>query len=503
MRTFVRMKDYSSDVVPTRELNSTGHIALNEDIIKESVVLLERAGNSFILITTNGNIELCSEGLVKITGFTSEELYNMRINDLVSKEDLDILSEGQRYALSDDDFYRTELNIVKKDGTNATVEWMAKKINNNRGNINLAVLIRDITDQIQVLRTIKEISKFNYNLIDQSPYPVIIIKRGGGIVRVNPAFERLTGYPSSELIGLKSPFPWWINQINKEKTTRDIRAATKQTGERFEELFKNKYGGLFWVEVTPTAIVTEGDWQYMMNIWVNITERKRRQKDMEYYVSKVIKAQEDERQFIACELHDDVVQNLAAVALDIGTLALSRNNNPNTVTKQLEKLRSKVDGIIYDIRRFCHSLRPHILDRMGLISALQVLADELSYTGKIRVEVDAIGKTRRLSPIIELVLFRITQEALNNVMKHANADIAEVKVAYSQDDTKLTVKDNGQGFNSEGYLNKLPSTGKLGLLGMRDRTRLVNGDFRLDSGVGKGTAITVTIPNVKTQLSQL
>ena len=459
--------------------------------------ILDIAGIGIIIYDLQGNIVWVDETMSRLTGYTADELSKMTVSQIVSDKARNELWERTRSQIAGDSgTQHYELELVRKDGAKSAGDIVTIPLNNEGQIVGIQAMVKDVTERRHTEEELRWSNEFNFNLIEQSPYPVLVKDVDGTIIRVNPAFERLTGYSSSELIGAKAPYPWWTDQTLEQQAIRR-EAALSRSGKKFEEKFRKKNGEIFWVEVFPAAIVIEGKFEHQLNIWVDITDRKKRQKDMEYYVSEVIKAHEDERYYIASELHDGVVQNLSALALDIGGLvAAEKKTNRNTM-ESLTKFKNRISEIISDVRRFCHKLRPDILDRIGLISALHMLADEMSSNGKLKANVQVMGVLERLSPDTELALFRVAQEALNNVVKHSGATIASVTVDFNPSELKLTMSDNGRGFDSTGFIDSLPGTGKLGLLGMRDRARLVKGSFSLDSQVGKGTSVSIVIPRQK------
>ncbi len=131
-----------------------------------------------------------------------------------------------------------------------------------------------IADKQRAEEALRESEQFNFNLVEQSPHPILVMKTDTTLVRVNPALEQLTGYSASELTGLKAPYPWWTEETPKDKIGRDFRAAKDGKGERFEEKLRNKSGEIFWVEIIPTAIILNGEHRYNLVISTDITERK-------------------------------------------------------------------------------------------------------------------------------------------------------------------------------------------------------------------------------------
>jgi len=160
----------------------------------------------------------------------------------------------------------------------------------------------------------------------------------------------------------------------------------------------------------------------------------------------------------------------------------------------LEKLREQIDSILEGVRRFSQDLRPSILDDLGLLPALEWLASDLTDHFAISIGMAVLGSERRFSPEVELLLFRIAQEALRNVWRHSGASRAWITVDFSDDKTVLTIRDNGKGFELPKRVSDLAGTGKLGLAGVEERAKLLGGSLTVDSELGKGTTVTVEVP---------
>lgn len=217
--------------------------------------------------------------------------------------------------------------------------------------------------------------------------------------------------------------------------------------------------------------------------------------NIRYYAQQVTRAQEDERARIARELHDDTIQALIVLARQIEALALRNEENPPLETRALCELKTAVDDILQGVRRFSRDLRPSTLDDLGLLPTLEGLATSLTEKDGIPTRLYVTGERRRLAPETELVLFRIAQEALNNVKKHAGATQATVTVKFADNMVEMTVQDNGKGFTLNVSVEELAVSGHLGLIGMRERARLVGGDLSIQTQPGRGAKVTVKVPS--------
>lgn len=201
---------------------------------------------------------------------------------------------------------------------------------------------------------------------------------------------------------------------------------------------------------------------------------------------RVLTAQEEERQRIARELHDDPAQSLTALLV---LLKMLHDRQQPTDGRTLQELIDLTTATLESIRAIAQELRPPVLDDFGLAAALEGLAAQYWQRFGLPVHVYVRGQRQRLSPEIELALYRIAQEALTNVAKHADATHATIDLQFREGTVSLRIEDDGRGFEPREGLGR-----GLGLFGMRERAELVHGTFALESEPGHGTRITVAVP---------
>jgi signal transduction histidine kinase len=218
------------------------------------------------------------------------------------------------------------------------------------------------------------------------------------------------------------------------------------------------------------------------------------QEQLRYYLSQITKVQEEERKRIARELHDDTTQTLYALSRHVDNFARHSKNPAPEAALFLGELRQQLDEALSGIRRFIQELRPPMLDDLGLLAALHWLVGDLEKQSGIETVLTVMGDERRFSADVELVIFRIVQEALRNVEKHAQATRVEARVEFGRDKTKISISDNGRGFEVGDDLAELPRAGKLGLAGMAERVRLLDGSMKIESQPGKGTRLMIEVP---------
>jgi len=350
-----------------------------------------------------------------------------------------------------------------------------------------------ITERRKLEEVLGESEKFSFSLLRNAPNPILVVNPDKTVKYVNSALEKLTGFSSEEIIGREPPYPWWSEETSRLDSSEFDKVLRGKGVRKLKKRFKNKWGERFWVLINSTTVSSYEGREYYLSSWVDITEEKRLRDNMEFYISEITRAQEEERRRIAREIHDESVQSLASLAYKIEALATRKGRLPKGTVQYLEGLRAETKSIMDGLRRFSHELRPGVLDQVGLGSALELLAEELSSEQNISTSLEISGPERRLKPEVELALFRIAQGALSNVRRHSGAKKAEVKLLFTGRKVKLTISDNGSGFRLPEVLGDLATEGKLGLVGMQERTRLFNGKFSVRSVVGKGTIVAVEV----------
>jgi signal transduction histidine kinase len=248
------------------------------------------------------------------------------------------------------------------------------------------------------------------------------------------------------------------------------------------------------VQLAGSLVFVNKDTIGLQYIARDVTEEKRMQQNQRFLLQQVTRAQEEERKRIAQEIHDETVQALVVLCQEIDNLVSHSKRSPRKTGINLEHLHERASSIMQGARRLSQDLRPAALDNLGLVPTLEWLASDITSYSGISIDVNVLGTIRRLSDEAELVLFRITQEALRNVSKHAQATSAEVKLEFTNNSTRVTVVDNGIGFIPPQEVSSLPRIGKLGLAGMQERAQLLGGTLTVKSEPTKGTTLTAELP---------
>jgi signal transduction histidine kinase len=212
------------------------------------------------------------------------------------------------------------------------------------------------------------------------------------------------------------------------------------------------------------------------------------------YAGAVTRSQEDERRRVARELHDDTIQALIALDQQTQMAQMAVRRGSPDAAEHLTELRGLTQGLLKGVRRVIAALRPIYLEDLGLPAALQMLAQDAGSAAGLEVEVVSSGEPRRLAPEQEIAVYRIAQEALSNVVRHAQGRSARLETTFEPNRFRLVVQDDGVGFIVPPSLADLDSALHYGLMGMQERAELVNGKLTVDSTPQGGTRVNLEIP---------
>ncbi|WP_338738196.1 PAS domain-containing sensor histidine kinase [Candidatus Dehalogenimonas loeffleri] len=317
----------------------------------------------------------------------------------------------------------------------------------------------------------------------------------GEVIYANRAAERLTGFSVGQLID--------DGVLRFQPDDGDTVAGIKQrllAGEDCQQPYEQRIirrdgSAAIW-RVATSLLNICGEVKGFQHIARDVTTERQTQDNMRFYVQEVIRAQEDERKRVARELHDEVSPSLLLLIQRIDAIVSSSRLKLTDVMKEkMEDLRVQTVEALESTRRIAQDLRPRILDDLGLIPALEWMADNLIKKHGIEAKVVIGGTECQLPSEVQLLLFRIAQEALNNIRKHSEASNVEITVTYGEQKTVVAISDNGRGFSIPERVGDLAAIGKLGLAGMRERAQLIGGYFCVHSQPGHGTVVSVEVPN--------
>jgi two-component system NarL family sensor kinase len=257
-------------------------------------------------------------------------------------------------------------------------------------------------------------------------------------------------------------------------------------------------GSRFSAEFTITRIRLTG--LPMFTIYIrDITQHKRAEAELRSLPQRIIKAQEAERSRIAQELHDGINQLIASVKMRLHKVEGSLPDLKPAAREILHRCDRLLVKVLEENRRIAHNLRPTDLDHLGLAAACSSFCGEVQSRTNLKIECRLISPSQRLLPVVELHLFRIVQEAINNIEKHAQAKAVKLELWLQRDSLFLTIQDDGQGFDPKTLKAGKKIRHGLGLTNMRERALSLGGTYEIKSAPGQGTMISVSVPTIVSQ----
>ena len=376
------------------------------------------------------------------------------------------------------------------------LHFTASPIRDNSGKIIGAIeTLEDVTERKHAEEALHESEK-GFRALFEGAYDAIWVHDlEGNIQTANKAAVELGGYPVEELVGMN------VKSFLSDESLKLAREVSRKLTEHqpidlpYELRLIKKDGSEAICMVSTNLITSDGEPKGFQNIARDVTQEKWMQDNLRYYLQEITRAQEEERKRIARELHDDTAQILGSLSRQLDNFVRKKHGLAPNEVLFLKDLQAQLNRGVQGVYRFTQNLRPSLLDDLGLIPALRSLMKGLQESDGISTDLKVLGGERRFSPEVESLLFRIAQEALNNIRRHAQASEAQVVIEFAEDKVKVTVSDNGRGFELSGRVDDLPRSGKLGLAGMQERARLLGGTLEVKSTPGKGTTLIVEVPS--------
>jgi two-component system sensor histidine kinase DegS len=356
--------------------------------------------------------------------------------------------------------------------------------------------IREEQHGLQVAMAKLRLSEQNYRELFQNASDAIWVHDlEGAIIAANRAAEKMTSYTLDELLcknvtEFLSENAHALASMVKSKLLRG-----EPVEPRYEQRLFRRDGTEAIVELTTRLITHDGQPVAFHNIARDVTQERKMRDSLRFYLREVLAAQEEERKRIARELHDDAGQSLLLLTHRLDAIASDpRNKLSEPVQEELTQLHSLAVETLGGLRRYAQELRPAILDDLGLVAALEWMADNLITENGIDVDVQLDMQGGELPHEAQLALFRIAQEALSNIRRHAQASKVVIRLESAAGRLRMLITDNGKGFEVPVQITDLSIGGKLGLIGMQERAQLLRGTLSIQSELGKGTTVTVDIP---------
>jgi len=457
--------------------------------------LFEQASDAIMVTDFKGNFIDVNTSLCDMFGYTKQELMQLNITALIDPEQLraqpikfDLLAEGKQIF--------TERRMITKDGTFISVEANVKKCMDNR----IIAIARDITERKKGAEIIR-ISNERYDMIAKATNDSIWDWNllTNKVIRDEKKLETLFGYEGWN----ETEVDYFWNKIahpeDWERVTKRRNAIFKNASQNYwedEYRFLKTNGEYAYVHDRGYIIRNEdGKPIRMIGASQDITERKKDEKELQEknielkllsaYLQNV---REEERKYIAREVHDELGQLASALKIDIDWLGIKIVALEEPAKNRIAHANKTIEVLINSVRKIASSLRPSILDDFGLNAALLWQCAEFQNLNGIECIFEPGFDDKDLNINIKTELFRMAQESLTNVMRHAKAGSVTVSTKEDIENIYLTIADNGQGFEPAQRKNTL------GMIGLRERALSLGGKLQIESAIGKGTTICAIVP---------
>ncbi|HZE10319.1 MAG TPA: PAS domain S-box protein [Burkholderiales bacterium] len=477
----------------TAELRSAlGSVQMHEQRFGQMFRLSPDA--TVVTSITDGKVIEANEAFCHLTGRARNDVIGRTTEEIGFWRDAAERTARLGPALSAGGLHQYERTIRTPAGVQKDVLVRATRLK-MQGEVMLLVLVQDITEQRLAVRLLEESERRLAKMIEASPEAITIAGLEDGVfVEVNPAAERLGGYTRAEMIGRSAQdMGFWPDPEEPRRLVEDVRRDEAVHGREIR--LRLKGGGMIYVLASAAMIDLDGR-KLMLFQAMDITERKNAEKALREHdeLLRELSAhhelvREGERAHIAREIHDEMGQELTALKMDLSVMGLESGADSPRIKEQVRELKARVDDLIQTVRDVATSLRPAALD-LGILSGVEWLVEEFRKRSGIACRVKVESEDIDLAEDRSIVVFRILQESLTNISRHADARNVEISLRSDATHVRLDVKDDGRGFDAAAVRQK----NTFGLLGIRERAIMLHGTLDITSEPGRGTQVSLSIP---------
>jgi PAS domain S-box-containing protein len=460
---------------------------------------VEHASDAVYWLNSQGGIVYANEAACRSLGRSRKELLSLTISDvhpLSSREAWESFWEEVKVRGS----MAFETEHQTKRGRVFPVEVTANYLEFDGKEYTFA-FARDITERKQAEQTLALAEEKYRSLVLNIPDVAWTVDSMGHLTFVSPNIEKLSGFSATEIVqgGVR------LFREGDHLDARRVRASLEalfSRGEAYDVEYRVQRKSGEWISVHDRAVATyeRNGVRYADGLLSDITERRRaeeeRQRSVEQLRALAARLQsirEEERKSVAREIHDQLGQALTAIKVDLSSLVRELPAGEEQQSKRTASILKLVDEAIQSVRRISTELRPGMLDDLGLVATVAWAGEDFEARTGTRCRLDLPQDDIAVDPEQATAIFRIFQEALTNVARHADASEVNVRLAKEGSDLTLEVHDNGKGIAG----GKLSTFGSLGILGMRERAMLLGGELTISGPPGNGTTVRVRIPEAR------
>jgi len=386
----------------------------------------------------------------------------------------------------------SELNEKYFNSYSVPIFSEKKEIN---GFINIS---KDITKQKAAEDALKQSEKRFRNILDNAPFGYYRIGKDGLWEYINHEWARMYGYSGREIIGKSFELDGFAKNMAQERENFRRSLSGEMLKGELERCLKNGSRGYHDYYIKP--VYQNGKIVAVEGFINDTTERKQAEKLVGVLSQSLLQSQENERRMISYELHDGVAQELSASKIQCDMLLMHQPGLQPHVKEKLQIISNSIQETIGSVRSLSYELRPPVLEDMGIVEAIKIYCEEFFTKNKIKIDFQSAGlHLFVLDPNIKIHLYRLIQESLNNIRKHADATHVNIMLMGASPNIILSIEDNGKGFDvkvQKGDLS-LDNGKRMGLQNMKQRINLFHGQMVIQSRPMRGTKILIKIPVIK------
>ena len=475
---------------------------LAEDSLRKSETryqtLFDNAPDGIMYLSDEFTVVRVNQSFAKMHGYNDEEMKHMDLLNLDVSETWKQRSERTADLMSGKTI-TFEAEHCHKNGHTFPVEVNARLISIGDDKI-IEAFHRDVTMHKRLKNELQKSKDLFSQLLQNTSQGIYGVDLDGHCTFINKSGLNILGYQLEECIGKKmhnlihhkhadgSQYP-----VKECPIFRAQKAGLEYQGGN--EMLWRKDGSSFPAEYSSHPYFEDGNICGAVGTFSNITERKQGEEKerLKILSHKLIEMQEQERKRIAGEIHDSLSQNIILIKNRV-QLALEEKENPQYTVNQFNEITSLAQEMLEQARRISHNLRPVQIDRLGLTEAVRHLIMTVFSGSKVEIQTEINCVDNLLPKDSEILVFRILQEILNNIIKHAAASVVSIVLEIENNTLRLYVEDNGNGFDQCQVSALSPVSSGFGMIGMQERVSILGGELRIHSDNVNGTTVVVRIP---------
>ena len=443
--------------------------------------------------------------MAEMLGYTEEEMLGIDLFEFMDEKAVDTAKENleRREAGITE---QHDFEFIQKDGSRVNVILVTRPLTDNDGNYKGAIAgVINVTERMQAEEALRESEEKYRSLVESTEDSIYLVDRNCAYLFMNKMHLSRFGMKANEVIGRA------YGEFHSKKETNEFAKRVNEIFENARSLsyeYRSDKNGRYYIRTLSPVKDLEGNIVAVTVVSKDITERKQAEEDLrqaneelsrEHNQRKILSKRlidllEKDRRQIAMELHDHIGQTLTSIKMNLETIHGKLKPGHTELGDQMTVAQERTIQAIKDIKNVSHGLRPPMIDALGVVSSLRELCNEVQQQTDMEIHFFSRGIPKRFEEEKELAIYRIAQEALTNIIRHAQAKNVFVNLVKKDEKLSLSVEDDGAGFDYHKAMQTSGRKGALGLRIMRERAVQLDGEFTLESQPGKGTHLLVEIP---------